>query len=592
MASRPIIKELILENFMSYEYGRIPLEEGLNVIAGPNGAGKSTILVAISLVMGQLYTERSKKLSDLVRRGSGMARITLMLDNRALDGKRPFPFQKDEVMLSRYIRKDGSYWFEIDYHEMSRVEVVELLKRVGINSDNYLIIMPQGVIDEFILIKPDQKLKMMEEALGILSIRENLHDARVRLAKILSDEEQYQSLLERAVETMGRWKEEYDKLVRAKELKKELESLNGELAWSSVAKAEKALESLKEKLRLAQEEKESLEKSLASALAVFNEINDGLDRNIGLAQDMAIKVYDGKGGERKDLVDLQNMLGGLKGSVQKLVEAYGEVTVLRYRVRLLEREVKQLDALIKASAEELGASEDEARKGSPRPKSVRTQTEVEDGIRLVNAELKVLGEVNQEAEKVYMEFRDKIDQYKDRLAEVRRNKEMTQKEIVERANSWRITIKEIMDKVNKRFSEIMATIGAAGMVMLINDQDPEAAGLNILTNFSGGGMVALDSFSESGGELSASVTAFLLAVQNYILSPFRALDEFDVHMDPVIRGRFFKSIYNMFKNDVGVQYVVITPALFSFYDQSINYIMVQKAAIGSQAKVVKVEGKE
>ena len=191
-----------------------------------------------------------------------------------------------------------------------------------------------------------------------------------------------------------------------------------------------------------------------------------------------------------------------------------------------------------------------------------------------------------------MEFRDKIDQYKDRLAEVRRNKEMTQKEIVERANSWRITIKEIMDKVNKRFSEIMATIGAAGMVMLINDQDPEAAGLNILTNFSGGGMVALDSFSESGGELSASVTAFLLAVQNYILSPFRALDEFDVHMDPVIRGRFFKSIYNMFKNDVGVQYVVITPALFSFYDQSINYIMVQKAAIGSQAKVVKVEGKE
>ncbi|MFB6216003.1 MAG: AAA family ATPase, partial [Candidatus Aenigmatarchaeota archaeon] len=67
------IREIILENFMSYDYARIPLEKGLNLITGPNGAGKSSILLAISVALGQSHTERSRKLSDLIRRGEEMA---------------------------------------------------------------------------------------------------------------------------------------------------------------------------------------------------------------------------------------------------------------------------------------------------------------------------------------------------------------------------------------------------------------------------------------------------------------------------------------------------------------------------------------
>ena len=64
-----LIKEVILENFMSYEYARIPFKPGVNVICGPNGAGKSSILIGISVALGQSYTERSRKLSDLIRWG-------------------------------------------------------------------------------------------------------------------------------------------------------------------------------------------------------------------------------------------------------------------------------------------------------------------------------------------------------------------------------------------------------------------------------------------------------------------------------------------------------------------------------------------
>ena len=68
-----LIQEVILENFMSYEYARVPFKQGVNIIGGPNGAGKSSLLLAISVGLGQTYTERSRKLSDLIRWGQDQA---------------------------------------------------------------------------------------------------------------------------------------------------------------------------------------------------------------------------------------------------------------------------------------------------------------------------------------------------------------------------------------------------------------------------------------------------------------------------------------------------------------------------------------
>jgi len=76
-----LIREVQLTNFMSYKNANIPLEPGLNLIVGPNGAGKSSILLGISVVLGQAYTERSRKLSELIRWGEDQARISILLDN-------------------------------------------------------------------------------------------------------------------------------------------------------------------------------------------------------------------------------------------------------------------------------------------------------------------------------------------------------------------------------------------------------------------------------------------------------------------------------------------------------------------------------
>ncbi|HPC27831.1 MAG TPA: AAA family ATPase, partial [Candidatus Methanomethylicus sp.] len=188
--SKLTILEVILENFMSYEYARVPLRRGLNLICGPNGAGKSSVLLAISVATGQSYTERSRKLADLIRRGKETARVSLVLNNYVEDGKRPVPLiNSDLITVSRYLKKDGTYWFEINGKEASKFDVNGLFKRVGMSPDNMLIIMHQNMIEEFAITTPEEKLRMVEEAVGFSQYRKAIYESEDKLNRILGEED-------------------------------------------------------------------------------------------------------------------------------------------------------------------------------------------------------------------------------------------------------------------------------------------------------------------------------------------------------------------------------------------------------------------
>ncbi len=579
--SKAIIKEVILENFMSYKYGRIMLKPGFNFITGPNGAGKSAILLGISLAMGQLSTERSRKLADLVRRGEDIGRVSLVINNSKENGKRPFPaYNKDEIMLSRYLRKDGSYWFEIDYKEASRQQVLDLLKKVGIDPNNLLIIMPQGMVDEFIMIKPEEKLKMVEEALGISVIRENLLDAKNRLKNIIAEENQYQDLMSKAMDSLEKWREEYDRLVMNRQLKQKLEELNAEYAWAEVLKLERSINSTNEKINKINEEISTL---TAKNKEFVSELESDRNRYNTLVQIIKENVAKAYKGDEKSVGAIYDSLNEINQLLEKMLTEYSQIKVNEYRISSLNLSLKELNKDLDSLKDEL----DEALKKvvGQRPINVRTLSEIEDEIKTVNAQLKVLGDVNQEAEKVYLEFKAKVDEYKEKLDEVKKNKEKTMKEIESRSEEWKNIIKKTILEINEKYNEIMSRINASGKVVLVNENDPENAGLRLYASFVGTDLIPLDSFSQSGGELSAAVTAFLLAVQMYIVSPFRALDEFDVHMDPIVREKFIKAIYEVSQGNE-TQYLIITPNFPSFYAPDINFIIVQKSQSGSAPKVI------
>jgi chromosome segregation ATPase len=68
--------------------------------------------------------------------------------------------------------------------------------------------------------------------------------------------------------------------------------------------------------------------------------------------------------------------------------------------------------------------------------------------------------------------------------------------------------------------------------------------------------------------------SFLLALQQHVRSPFRAVDEYDVHMDPKNRELIAQMLISTVK-DADAQYIVITPSQVTFAGEQVNIITVQ-----------------
>ena len=127
---------------------------------------------------------------------------------------------------------------------------------------------------------------------------------------------------------------------------------------------------------------------------------------------------------------------------------------------------------------------------------------------------------------------------------------------------------------------------ATGQIKLSSIQDIETSGLEIYVGFKGSKPVALDAYTQSGGERTTATMGFLLALQQHVRSPFRAVDEYDIHMDPKNREMIAKVLVALIK-DAYSQYVVITPSQITFAQQDANVITVQniegKSAIAEVA---------
>ncbi|MCS7385092.1 MAG: hypothetical protein NDF53_05105, partial [archaeon GB-1867-097] len=149
-------------------------------------------------------------------------------------------------------------------------------------------------------------------------------------------------------------------------------------------------------------------------------------------------------------------------------------------------------------------------------------------------------------------------------------------------------LSNILSKVDKVYVEILREIGAYGHVKLVNLEDVENAGLEILVGFKGSSPSILNGFSQSGGERTTAVMAFLLAVQSFIKSPFRAVDEFDVHMDPRNREIISKLLLSSFAGDGRIQCLAITPSPIMMDVKNVHVIFVQNVGGRSTPKVVQI----
>ncbi len=550
------IREVILENFMSHEYSRIRLEPGLNVITGPNGSGKSSILLGLSVALGQTYTERGQRLSDLIRRGKEAARLTVVLDNSPVDGERPVSsIKSDEITVTRFIKRSGEYWHYVNNRFTPKAELEELLRRLGINPNNALIIMHQNMIENFAARDNVEKLRAMEDAVGLSHLRERLLEAESRLNSLRSEEASVKRLLSEAGEAVEYWRRELQKLQHLKELEERRKSLELEYAWSLVHQVGRSLERRRLVLERMLREKARLEEEAAAYGVEATSLRERIRQSLYVSASPE---------EILEAVDL-------------LVKAAVEEGVRRYRVSSLEREVSEAQSEINSLLREF-----EERRASAFEKGEEVATEREpsavlEDLKLTALEIASLGKVIPDAETMYFLADSRFREVELRARQVEENVKRAIEEVEKRRQIWRDKLREIIDDINPVYQRLLEAVGGRGLIRIRGLDDPVTASLELMAGFRGMEPMIVDAHTHSGGERVVATIAFLLALQSYVKSPIRAVDEFDVHLDPLNREMVTKMLVEIARSYPSTQFLFITPGRLPITD-GFNLIIVQNVS--------------
>jgi chromosome segregation protein len=617
---------------MSYEYARVPFNSGVNVIGGPNGAGKSSLLLAISVALGQSYTERSRKLSDLIRWGKDKARVTLILDNGKRGDNRPVrKYNKDQLFLTRVLRRDGKYWFELENRAATKQDVERLLGKFGVDPDNMLIIMHQNMVEQFSVLSSLEKLRMVEAAVGLEPFRENVVQAQHKLTRILSQEESVGKLLETAEQTLNYWREQYAKYQEKKQLQTKRRFLDRELVWAEVERRESNLkglqadrqkeqeilnrieeeaktakgqlenqrsqqQTLKDETKTVLGERFSLERGIAeneSAASMVKQLLEEasvlepeIQRNISQFKLLRSENLHGiLENSRQNLSKINEKVKENQTRMQSLEEAAEKVTsqvldnriqlaLLQYRREDVVADLEKIDAALKDAEASLNAATVKAEQSGVRIAVLKSTAEILDEIRVTDGHLAALADVSEDIERMYESYSKLYLELKEKAQLVAENREKTLEEVKTRMQAWRNVMQSLLDRVNLEYQKIMVQTLATGEVRLANGHDIETAGLEILVGFKGGKPVALDAYTQSGGERTTATMSFLLALQQHVRSPFRAVDEYDIHMDPKNRELIARMLLSTIKDAIA-QYIIITPSQITFAQKDANIITVQ-----------------
>jgi chromosome segregation ATPase len=629
-----MIKGVVLTDFMSYENSYVPLEPGLNLICGPNGAGKSSILLGISVVLGQAYTERSKRLSDLIKWGTEEARITLILDNTSKN--RPFPhFHTDLVTVTRVLKKNGTYYYLLQNKPAAKGTITDVFKALGLNPDNILVIMHQFMVGRFAAVSGQDKLKMLEEAVGFQSYREEVLDARKRLDSVVSEEHSLAQVLESTKETHDYWKREYERFVQKRQLETKLDALKRELLWSRIQKRKEALARIESRIESKTRALESIEVKIQELAetkkkrqAKYDEINLGRveleDKRVELEKEITTHQLNAEwaanllqnfqsveaelgitqgGSPPQSLTKLKrswsetaeesqkrlgrakekagsltekmaDASGRLEDALTRLIDTNVEFEVSGFKRKLLSEEVADLQAQVRLAKEELDPMIGSAEKAGPPVESPRKIFDVMLEIGAVEEQMRPLGSISEDVERMYSSYTKVYEELRQKADQVAESRQEVLTELDRRLARWRDVLTSFLEQLTARYNEILATAGATGAVRIISSREIEKSGLEILVGFKGNKPTPLDAFTQSGGERSIAMMAFLLALQQHITSPFRAIDEFDVHMDPKNRELIANLIISSSQGIAEGQYVAITPGQINVTDSS-HVIVVQ-----------------
>ena len=181
------LKRIELLGFKSFaDRTVIDFAEGVTALLGPNGCGKSNIVDAVKWVLGEqsVRSMRAERMEDVIfsgtenRKALSAAEVTLTIANEKgiLDIERP------EISIKRRIYREGEGEYYLNGAPVRLKEIRELFFDTGVGKSAYSV-MEQGLIDQVLSNKPEERRCLFEEAAGITKFKMRSGEAERKLQR-------------------------------------------------------------------------------------------------------------------------------------------------------------------------------------------------------------------------------------------------------------------------------------------------------------------------------------------------------------------------------------------------------------------------
>src|SRR6266567_3971060 len=282
-------------------------------------------------------------------------------------------------------------------------------------------------------------------------------------------------------------------------------------------------------------------------------------------------------------------IGELSGSLTKntdlLVESKVKSEVNSFKLSMITQEIQDLEVQLRLGEEELEPLRTQALQLGPIFENPRDLHDVTLEFAAVQERLRPLAHLSEDVEKMFKSYGDLYEDLRKKAEVVEQNRSEVLGELQGRYDRWKTLIGKLLDELTSRYNGLLEEVGGKGRIVLKSSKDIEKAGLELYAGFKGNEPVSLDGLAPSGGERTVALVAFLLSLQQFISSPFRAIDEFDVHMDPRNREAVSRLIYLASKANDTNQYIAITPGQVTLPgEDNVHVIVVQNVQGSSLVK--------
>lgn len=155
----------------------------VTAVVGPNGSGKSNVMDALrwAIGAGSGRSLRTRRAEDVVfsggrdRAASGFAEVRVRFDN----SDQWLSLDAAEVEIVRRVHRDGQSEVRVNGRPALLRDVQDLFRSSGLGAGGFAL-MSQGLVDEMLRLRPQERRQAIEEVGGVRQHRHQMDESRRR----------------------------------------------------------------------------------------------------------------------------------------------------------------------------------------------------------------------------------------------------------------------------------------------------------------------------------------------------------------------------------------------------------------------------